>query len=347
MNALQTLEQTLEQTQTQTAVASRWKTPPLRVGAMIPQGWLMDLPPDLPPDRQWQLMVRVARTLEAAGFDSGWLYDHFHTVPTPAALSVFECWTSTAALLSQTVTLRIGQLVTCNSYRNPALLAKMAATADVLSGGRLEFGIGAGWYEHEYKGYGYPFPRASVRIGMLDEALEIIDRLWSESSVTFEGRYYQLHEAYCDPKPLQRPRPPVLVGGGGERLTLSVVARRADRANFSGSLDNFRHKADVLLAHCERVGRDPGDVELTYSCPVIIGKDRDEVERMVRRYVPAGTDPERLEQEAAVGTPEEVAAFLRRFVEAGASYLVLNIRGAAQLWPLELFGEHVLPLLRA
>ena len=339
--------QMLEQTRPQGVAVAGFKAPPLRVGAMIPQGWVMDLPADLPADQQWRIMVRVARTLEAAGFDSGWLYDHFHTVPTPQTSSVFECWISTAALLSQTVTLRIGQLVTCNSYRNPALLAKMAATADVLSGGRLEFGIGAGWYEHEYRGYGYPFPRAGERIAMLEEALEVISRLWSEPTVTYEGRYYQLHEAYCDPKPLQRPRPPVLVGGGGERRTLAVVARHADRANFGGSLDNFRRKADVLLDHCRRVGRDPGQLELTYSCPVIIGRDRDEVDRQVARYAGPGGDLDRLRQEAAVGVPEEVAAYLRRFVEAGASYLILNIRGAAELWPLELFAEEVLPLLRS
>lgn len=336
----------LEQTRLETAPAEVWKRPPLRVGALIPQGWLMDLPPELPPERQWQLMVRVARTLEAAGFDSGWLYDHFHTVPIPQASSVFECWTSTVALLAQTATLRVGQLVTCNSYRNPALLAKMAATADVMSGGRLEFGIGAGWYEHEYRGYGYPFPRAAERIAMLEEALEVIDRLWTGSAVSYEGRYYRLQDAYCDPKPLQRPRPPVLVGGGGERLTLGVVARRADRANFGGSVDDFRRKAGVLLEHCRRSGRDPGEIELTYTCPVVVGRDRAEVERMLRRYVPEA-DRARYGREAVAGTPEEVAAFLRRFVEAGASYLIVNIRGSAELRPLELFGEQVLPLLRS
>ncbi|MEW6046253.1 MAG: LLM class F420-dependent oxidoreductase [Bacillota bacterium] len=335
------------QTQARPAVTRRWKASPLRVGAMIPQGWLMDLPAEAPPQQQWRLMGRVARTLEGTGFDSGWLYDHFHTVPTPASFSVFECWTATSALLAQTVSLRIGQLVTCNSYRNPALLAKMAATADVISGGRLEFGIGAGWYEHEYRGYGYPFERASVRIRMLDEALQVIRRLWTEQVVTFEGRYYRLQNAYCDPKPLQRPRPSILVGGGGERLTLRVVARWADRANFGGSLDNFRHKADVLLSHCERVGRDPQEIELTYTCPVIIGRDRGAVETMVRRFVPANVERERYAREAAIGTPEEVAAFLRSFVDAGASYLILNIRGAAEITPLELFGERVLPLLRA
>lgn len=335
-----------EVVQTQAARESVWKRSPVRVGAMIPQGWLMDLPANLEPAHQWRQMVRVARTLEAAGFDSGWLYDHFHTFPKPVGSPVFECWTATVGLLSQTVSLRIGQLVTCSSYRNPALLAKMAATADVLSGGRLEFGIGAGWYEHEYYGYGYPFPPAKERIAMLDEALQVIQRLWSQGVVTFEGRYYRLREAHCDPKPLQEPRPPILVGGGGERLTLRTVARWADRANFGGSLDNFRRKADVLLSHCERVERSPRELELTYSCAVIVGRSTAEVETMAARYVPAGIDREGYAKQAAIGTPEEVAAFLRRFLESGATYLILNIRGAAELEALELFGERVLPLLR-
>ena len=150
----------------------------MRFGAFTPQGWRLDLV-GIETEAQWPTMLSVAKTIEAAGYESVWVYDHFHTVPVPTQEVTYEAWTLMAALAAATDTVRLGQMCTCNGYRQPAYLAKVAASIDAISGGRLEMGIGAGWYEHEYNGYGYPFPKASVRIGELDEAVEIMKRLWT------------------------------------------------------------------------------------------------------------------------------------------------------------------------
>src|SRR5436189_1897570 len=166
----------------------------MKFGLIVPQGWRMDLVGIPDPVEAYETMTRVAQEAEALGYDSIWLFDHFHTVPVPTQEVTFECWTSTAALARDTKRVRIGQMVTCNSYRNPALLAKMASTVDVLSHGRLNFGIGAGWYEHEYRAYGYQYQEAPERLRMLREALQIIHAMWDEHEpyATFKGQYYQV-----------------------------------------------------------------------------------------------------------------------------------------------------------
>ena len=164
-------------------------------GIIVPQGWRMDLVGFDDPAEAYEAMSRVAREAEALNFHSIWLYDHFHTVPTPTQEVTFECWTSTAALARDTKRVRIGQLVTCNSYRNPALLAKIASTVDALSSGRLDFGIGAGWYEEEYRAYGYPYPETRERLQRLREAIQIILAMWTQDEANFEGKYYQVRGA--------------------------------------------------------------------------------------------------------------------------------------------------------
>ncbi|HET8842953.1 MAG TPA: LLM class flavin-dependent oxidoreductase, partial [Ktedonobacteraceae bacterium] len=172
----------------------------LQFGLIVPQGWQLDLAGIPDPVEAYETMTRVAQLAEEVGFDSIWLFDHFHTSPTVTQEVTFECWTSTAALARDTRRVRIGQMVTCNGYRNPALLAKMASTVDVLSHGRLDFGIGAGWYEHEYRAYGYPYPDAPERLRYLREALQIIRKMWSEEEASFEGKYYQVRGAINQPK---------------------------------------------------------------------------------------------------------------------------------------------------
>src|SRR5919198_6389231 len=171
-----------------------------KFGVFTPQGWRMDLAEIKDPAEQYETMSRVAQEAERLGFDSIWLYDHFHTVPQPTQELTFECWTSTAALARDTSTVRIGQMVTCNNYRNPALLAKMASTLDVMSHGRLDFGIGAGWHQEEFEAYGYPFPDGPERLRMLDEALQVIRAMWTEPYANFEGKYYQVRGAINEPK---------------------------------------------------------------------------------------------------------------------------------------------------
>ena len=204
-----------------------------RFGVMIPQCWRLDLPRGMSPAEQFELMIRIAQEVERMGFYSAFLYDHFHTYPTATTDSCFECYTGLAAIAMRTSKLRLGQLVTCTSYRNPALLAKMAAMLDVISKGRLEFGIGAGWYENEYTAYGYRFESPPVRIRQLREAVHIIKKMWTEEKATFHGKYFSVDAAINNPKPIQKPHPPIMIGGVGEKLMLKTVARLADRSDFS------------------------------------------------------------------------------------------------------------------
>src|SRR5919202_1464829 len=162
----------------------------IRFGVFVPQGWRMDLAEIEDPIEQYETMTRVARVADEGGWDSIWVYDHFHTVPTPELETCFECWTITAGLARDTSRINIGQMVTCNGYRNPALLAKMASTVDVMSHGRLYFGLGAGWYEHEWRAYGYGFQEKPERMRRFREACEIIHRMWTEDDVVFEGKFY-------------------------------------------------------------------------------------------------------------------------------------------------------------
>src|SRR5438552_1211048 len=232
-----------------------------KFGVFTPQGWRMDLADIKDPVEQYETMSRVAREAERLGFDSVWLYDHLHTVPQPTLNTTFECWISTAALARDTQTIRIGQMVGCNGYRNPAYLAKVASTIDALSHGRLDFGIGAGWYEHEWRAYGYGFPDGPTRLKMLAEALPIFKAMWTEDYATYQGKFYQVQGAINEPKGVQKPHIPIWVGGGGEKVTLKLVAQYGDACNIGGiNTDVYRHKFDVVRQHCEDVGRDYSEI---------------------------------------------------------------------------------------
>src|SRR5919112_6548270 len=204
----------------------------MRFGVLVPQGCKMDLVDIEDPVEQFEAMTRVARATDVEpGWDSIWVYDHFHTVPEPAPETTFECWTITATLARDTSRVRIGQMVTCNGYRNPALFAKIASTIDVASHGRLNAGIGAGWYEHEWRAYGYGFPETPERMGMFREAVEIIHKMWTEDYPSFEGRHYTIDGPINEPKGVQKPHPPLWIGGGGEQVTLKLVAQYGDACN--------------------------------------------------------------------------------------------------------------------
>ncbi len=287
-------------------------------GVFVPQGWKLEFAGVPDAREQWRMAVDVAVRAEDLGFDSIWVYDHFHNVPKPSHESVFECWTTMAAISQRTSTIRLGQMVGCNLYRPPALLAKITSTLDVISGGRLDWGIGAGWYENECRGYGYPFPLPKERISMLQEAVEIVLSMWSQPETTYTGRWYQTHRANCDPKPLQQPRPPVWIGGGGEQLTLRVVARHADFANFGGRPDEFAHKCRVLDAHCESVGRDPKAVRRTWSPEVFI-RDSEAELRDGQRLSTRSEPYDAWKAGNLVGTPDEVAEKVAVYRALGCS----------------------------
>ena len=287
-------------------------------GVFIPQGWKMELSTIPDPEGKWAKAVEMATLAEELGYDSLWVYDHFHNVPRPAHEAVFECWTTLAAISQRTSRIRLGQMVGCNSYRQPSLLAKITSTLDVISGGRLDWGIGAGWYENEYQGYGYEFAPPRVRIGMLREAVEIVRSMWTEPETTYDGRYYQLRRANCDPKPLQRPHPPVLIGGGGEQLTLRVVARLADRSNFGGKPHEFAHKCEVLKQHCKEVGRDYDEIEKTMSGEVFVRQTEAELVAAGSKSL-WGEPLETWREGNLVGTPDQVAEKIQRYVELGCT----------------------------
>ena len=290
-------------------------------GAFIPQGWKMELSGIDGAAAKWAKAVEIAVLAEELGYDSIWVYDHFHNVPRPAHEAVFECWTTMAAISQRTSRVRLGQMVGCNAYREPSVLAKITATVDVISGGRLDWGIGAGWYENEFKGYGFEFPEPKVRIGMLREAVEIVKAMWTEPEVTYEGRYYQLHRAHNDPKPLQQPHPPIWIGGGGEQLTLRVVARHADVSNFGGNPEQWAHKAEVLKGHCADVGRDYDSIRKTWSPEVFVRASEAEVKAAGSRSL-WGEKVEGWTAGNLVGTPEQVSEKIQRYLDLGCTGFV-------------------------
>ncbi len=218
-----------------------------------------------PQHTTYEAMLRVWREAdEHPAFEHAWLFDHFAPIQGDLDGPCYEGWTLLSALAAQTSRLRLGIMVTGNTYRHPAVLAHMAATVDVISGGRLDFGIGAGWNEYEHESMGIPLYKPGERIRRLGEACEIIKRLFTQHLTDFDGRYYQLKQARCEPKPLQKPHPPFVIGGGGEQLTLRVAARYADIWNWTGAdVQAFRHKVQVLREHCRAVGRDPSEIELS------------------------------------------------------------------------------------
>lgn len=309
---------------------------PMKFGVMVPQGWRMDLADIADPVEAYETMTRVAQEAEARGFDSIWLYDHFHTIPFPSQEVTFECWTSTAALARDTKTVRIGQMVTCNGYRNPALLAKMASTVDVLSHGRLDFGIGAGWYEHEYRAYGYDYPDAPERLRYLREAIQVILAMWTQEEAVFEGKYYQVRGAINQPKGVQKPHIPVLIGGGGEKVTLKLVAQYGDACNVGGDIDTIKHKFAVIKQHCETVGRDYERIHRTSSALCIMGESE---EAALAQLQPA--ERQLVEQRRAVtiiGTPDTVRQRLSEYEAAGVQELILSFPSITKLETLRAFA---------
>ncbi|MFL5732258.1 MAG: LLM class F420-dependent oxidoreductase [Chloroflexia bacterium] len=318
----------------------------MKFGVMVPQGWRMDLASIKDPVEKYETMTRFGQEAEKLGFDSIWLYDHFHTVPQPELETTFECWISTAALARDTSTVRIGQMVTCNHYRSPSLLAKMASTVDVLSHGRLDFGIGAGWYEEEFNAYGYPFPDGPTRLRMLDEALQVIRAMWSEPYATFEGQYYQVRGAINEPKGVQKPHPPIWVGGSGEKVTLKLVAKYGDACNISVGVgpDEYRLKFEVLRRHCDDLGRDYNSILKTahlFMTLVEPGQDPQEVAEPWLKL--RNRTFEEYSKQTFVGTPQEAVDYFHAVEEAGAEYLVIYFyNDLTRLDTLRLFAQDVL-----
>ena len=288
---------------------------------------------------------------ERLGYDWVSVGDHFIANPVFGARDTDpwnEAWTSLAALAEATSRIHIGVMVTSVGYRHPPVLAKMAASVDVISEGRLEFGIGAGYLETEYRMYGLPFPPAAVRLEQLDEAIRVCKSLWTKERSDFVGKHYTLTGAVCEPKPVQKPHPPIWVGGMGEKKTLRIVAEHADGWNaFPLSIPQMREKLDVLRDHCAAVGRDFDSISKQLGVRAIVREDPNEVEAELALFAERSQLPlERGRQMAIAGTPEEVAESLLPYVEVGFDWFVLMERVPLDYDTLQLFMREVVPRLR-
>jgi F420-dependent oxidoreductase-like protein len=235
----------------------------VQVGVVVPQGWTGEYD-GWQPRRAWERTVALAQQTERLGFESVWLFDHFHTVPRPTDEITFESFTSLSALAMATSRVRIGHLVICTGYRNPALTAKMISTMDVISGGRMELGIGAGWKRDEWIGYGYGFPEDRERLAILREHLEVITRMLGPGHATFDGERAHVRDAINVPKGLQQPRVPIMVGGNGPQVTWRLAAKYADELNLDGmDPDRVRAAMPTIRARCEEIGRDPSSLTVS------------------------------------------------------------------------------------
>ena len=320
-------------------------TRPITFGTFVPQGWKTELIDIDGAEAKWATVVEVAELAENLGYDSIWVYDHFHNVPRPAHEAVFECWTTLAALSQRTLRVRLGQMVGCAPYRNPGLLAKITSNIDVISGGRLDWGIGAGWYDHEFRGYGYDFLPAKDRIAVLAETVEIVRSMWTEPDTSYDGAHFQLDGAQCDPKPLQQPHPPILIGGSGEQLTLRVVARLADRSNFGGNPEEFAHKCDVLRRHCDAVGRDYDDIEKTWTPNILVRETEAEVRAVAGDRV-NGEPFDSWQAGNLAGTPQQVIDKIGQYVELGVTSFLPWHFELPNTEGLEIVAERVMPAFR-
>ena len=297
----------------------------MKIGAFVPQGWRMDLN-GIDKNDQWQTILDAANKIEALNYESIWVYDHFHTVPKPTQDPTFECWTLMSALSQTTEKVRLGQMCTCNSYRNPSYLTKVASNIDVMSNGRLEYAIGAGWYDHEYKAYGYEYPSDGERLKMLEESLIIYKLMTTKEEPKFEGKYYSIDGAINQPKPIQKPYPPLWVCGGGEKVTLKLLAKYGDYGNWDVDVEGFIHKSNVLKQHCENEGRDFSEIGRTLHTNVLIANSEDELKTKISKLSTYTNIPEDYYfNRPLIGTKDKVFDTINQFKEAGCSYLIAYV----------------------
>jgi F420-dependent oxidoreductase-like protein len=279
-----------------------------------------------------------AEMAERLGYHSFWLVDHFWTLGMPD-LDLLEAVTMMSAIAARTERVRIGTLVLCNSFRNPALLAKSLTTIDHISNGRLEVGLGAGWMEQEYRANGYEFPSVGTRLRQLDEGLQILKAMFTENRANFKGRYYTVTDAPNNPKPVQKPHPPIMIGGAGEKVLLRLVAKYADRWNCPAGYRDFKKTLGVLHEHCRAVSRDPKDITVSEQLMVCIGANKAEADQ--KWEMAKGRKP--FSFTAVKGTPDEVVKQLREHVSWGVTMFTMMFADMAPPQTVELFAREVMP----
>jgi F420-dependent oxidoreductase-like protein len=329
----------------------------MQFGLFIPQGWRLDLA-GIEPEKHWAVMRDLAAYADGGAWDSLWVYDHFHTVPMPTSEATHEAWTLMSAYAATTSRIKLGQMCTAMSYRNPVYLAKVAATADIISGGRIQMGIGGGWYEHEWRAYGYGFPSAGVRLGRLDEGVQIMRDAWRHGTVSFDGKHYQVDGAIVRPKPLQDNGIPLWIAGGGEKVTLRIAAKYAQYTNFAGVPEGFAHKSQVLADHCRDVGTNFDAIVRSANFNVVIGSSEADVKERLERVrkqqsaivgdaVADATITAISGPDSASGTPAQVIERLQHIRDLGCEYAICYFPEAAyDRSGIELFEREVIPGLR-
>jgi F420-dependent oxidoreductase-like protein len=330
----------------------------MRFGIFIPQGWRHDLV-GIDPAEQWAVMSGLAAHADAGPWESIWVYDHFHTVPIASEQATHEAWTLMAAFAASTTRVNLGQMCSCMSYRNPAYLAKIAATVDIISGGRAQMGIGAGWYEEEWRAYGYGFPRAGERLERLDEGVQIMKQAWTTGSATLNGKHYQVDGAIVRPLPLQKGGIPLWIAGGGEKVTLRIAAQYADYTNFGGTPEEFSHKSAILRGHTDAIGRDFGSIVRSANYNVVIADTEAEVQKRLDAIEARVTPYLGKERAAAfiaeyhsenalgVGTPQQIIERLSEMKRLGMGYFIHYFPEAAyDRSGMELFEREVIPALQ-
>ncbi|TDJ36926.1 MAG: LLM class F420-dependent oxidoreductase [Gammaproteobacteria bacterium] len=265
------------------------------------------------PSQSYEDVLKLALHVEQTGWDGIWYADHFMANAPDTSTPWPEAWTTLAAIGATVPRLRLGTLVMGNTYRHPAIVAKMAATLDHISGGRAVLGLGSGWQENEHKQYGIPFYTVGERLARLDEACQVIKLLFNEKKSDFDGRFYQLQDASLAPKPIQNPLP-LLIGGGGEKVTLKITAKYADEWNVWGDVDKLRAKMKILDQHCADVGRDPKEIKRTAVALLFMSEDPEYLER---------TRNSNLQQATIIGTPEEIRDIVAEYENIGVDELIV------------------------
>ncbi|MFN8534713.1 MAG: TIGR03560 family F420-dependent LLM class oxidoreductase [Dehalococcoidia bacterium] len=299
----------------------------------------------------WAELLDVFQAIDDAGFDTGWTFDHFLPIAPGGSRDPWveddclEGWTTLTALGALTKNLSVGCLVTGNTYRHPAVLANMAATVDHITGGRLYVGMGAAWYELEHQMYGIPFYDVPERLRRLNEAVQVLRLLWTEHRATFDGRYYQLTDALCYPKPVQS-RLPILIGGAGEKVTARIVARHADAWQTWGEPAAWAHKREVLQRHCDEVGRNIDEIELVMGGPLVLADTDSAADTALEAFAARrNVTLERARSLYVAGGPDTVARRIQEYLDVGVTHFLFNTveRGQAML---QLFAREVIPRFR-
>ena len=310
----------------------------IKFGCMVSPAWV-----------DWPDFRQACHTVEELGFDSLWAPD----LLTPAGSDwndgpVLEGWSLLSSMAAVTRDIRIGCLVSSNTYRHPVVLAKIATTVDIISGGRLTFGIGAGWAEQEHLSYGIPFQPVGERIERMEEAVHLIKLLWeAQEPVTFQGHYYSLDNAPFNPKPIQKPHPPILIAGGGEKRTLRAAAKYADAMNIYGNPEVVAHKFRVLEQHCRDVGRDPGEIEKTVLVMFVPQEKREAWDKYLEQLAITAPDIlKRGQAEGMVGDMDDMREWVRQRVDIGVDHIILNLHTPYSLESLESFSREVMPEFR-